>query len=353
MSTDGPTSPDDPEWVDEIVRRAMERAAEAPPAASPSPPAPPSQEDSSPSEAGPSDPPTVPGADVETAEPPPATAEPVNAPVAELPGSTTGPAPEHGGAATPPPQHEPEHVRSEVPVGAYAGASVAATQVPTDTTFGSPHDEVEPALDESVGLHVAAEPEPDPTNTKLRTFLEWGAVIVGALAVALLIKTFLMQAYFIPSGSMEPTLQVGDRVLVNKLSYTFGDIGRGDIIVFNRPPSQPEGEDDLIKRVVALEGETIEIRDGEIFITTAGSTEQQRLQEPYLAEGIRTTGLVDTTNCVNPTETTCGIPEGHVFVMGDNRPGSRDSRFFGPIDEDLIVGRAFLRVWPLSDFGFL
>ncbi len=152
---------------------------------------------------------------------------------------------------------------------------------------------------------------------------------------------------------MEPTLQVGDRVLVNKLSYDFGDVGRGDLVVFNRPPSQPDGEDDLIKRVVALPGETIEIRDGQVFITVAGSDEQQLLREPYLAEEIRSTGIQDNSNCVNPSPDRCQVPDDHVFVMGDNRSGSRDSRFFGPISEDLIVGRAFLKVWPLADLGFL
>lgn len=193
----------------------------------------------------------------------------------------------------------------------------------------------------------------DGQGNRIRGFLEWGAVVVGALAVALVIKTFLMQAYFIPSESMVPTLEVGDRVLVNKLSYEFGEVGRGDLVVFNRPANQTSGEDDLIKRVIALEGETIEVRENTIFITLPGSDTPQRLEEPYLVEGMRITGLVDTSNCDNPTPTTCTIPEDHVFVMGDNRTGSRDSRAFGPIDEDLIVGRAFLRVWPLSSISFL
>ena len=187
----------------------------------------------------------------------------------------------------------------------------------------------------------------------MRGFLEWGAVVVGALAVALLIKTFLMQAYFIPSGSMETTLNIGDRVLVNKLSYEFGDVGRGDLIVFERPPNQSGGEDDLIKRVIGLSGERLSIRDNSIFITLPGTDSEQLLQEPYLDEGIGTHGFVDTAGCDDPTPTSCTVPEGHVFVMGDNRGGSKDSRTFGPIDEDLIVGRAFLRVWPLGDISFL
>ncbi len=221
-------------------------------------------------------------------------------------------------------------------------------------TMPYPDDDFDDArFDEAVGATFDQPDDGDPIGGRMRGFLEWGAVVVGALAVALLIKTFLMQAYFIPSGSMEPTLQIGDRVLVNKLSYDFGDLGRGDLVVFNRPPNQPDGEDDLIKRVVALPGEVIEIRDGEVFITTVDNPDQQRLEEPYLAEGISTTGLVNTELCASSTATSCEIPEGFVFVMGDNRPGSRDSRVFGPISEDLVVGRAFLRVWPLGDIGFL
>ncbi len=252
-----------------------------------------------------------------------------------------------------------EAPRQEAPrpgelVSAHAAATTDERVFATIGGADGPHPGLDddPMFNTAVGLDQQDGSDTDGSS-RLRGFLEWGAVIVGALAVALVIKTFLMQAYFIPSSSMEPTLEIGDRVLVNKLSYNFGDIGRGDLIVFHRPPDQPDGEDDLIKRVIALGGEVIEMRDGEVFITTAGSTEQQRLDEPYLADEIRTTGLVNTENCVNPTANSCEIPEGHVFVLGDNRTGSRDSRWFGPISEDLVVGRAFLRVWPLGNIGFL
>jgi signal peptidase I len=175
-----------------------------------------------------------------------------------------------------------------------------------------------------------------PPN-RARSLIEWGLVIAGALLVALIIKTFLFQAFYIPSASMEPTLNIGDRVLVNKLSYRLHDVNRGDLVVFERPENeQASNIKDLIKRVVATEGETIEARDGDVLI------DGKPLEEPYLADGITTDNLERQT-----------VPEDHVFVMGDNRVDSRDSRVFGPIDEDLIVGRAFIRVWPPSDIGFL
>jgi signal peptidase I len=175
----------------------------------------------------------------------------------------------------------------------------------------------------------------------LRSAVEWGLVIGGALLVALVIRTFLLQAFWIPTASMVPTLHEGDRVLVNKLSYDLHDVNRGDIVVFERPEASeddhPEDDiKDLIKRVVALPGETIEAREGSVYI------DGRLLDEPYLPEGT-------TTDMLPETE----IPEGHVFVMGDNRGNSQDSRVFGAIDDDLIVGRAFMRIFPLGDIGGL
>ncbi len=189
----------------------------------------------------------------------------------------------------------------------------------------------------------------DESGGAMRSIVEWGAVIVGALVVAFLIKTFLLQAFFIPSGSMEPTLNIGDRVLVNKLAYDFHGVNRGDLVVFDRPSAEEGGVPDLIKRVIALSGETIQFRDGIIYV------DNRRLDEPYQPPGAQTAGL----SLTNAGATLCGgadvctVPEGYVFVMGDNRSDSRDSRFFGPIPEDAIVGRAFLRVWPLDNIEFL
>jgi signal peptidase I len=173
-----------------------------------------------------------------------------------------------------------------------------------------------------------------------RTVIEWVAVIGGGIVIALVVEMFLVQAFWIPSPSMVHTLEVGDRVLVNKLAYKFHDVNRGDVVVFERPPEASSGSEDeikdLIKRVIAVEGDTIEARDGKVYVNN------ERIEEPYLEPGTPTDQLGHQV-----------IPEGKVFVMGDNRIDSEDSRMFGPIDEDAIVGRAFVKVLPLSDIGWL
>ena len=192
-------------------------------------------------------------------------------------------------------------------------------------------------LDELDDPEALAEERPSDRSRRTRAVVEWIAVIVGALLVALVVKTFLFQAFYIPSESMEPTLEKGDRVLVNKLSYDLHDVHRGDIVVFERPKGQPESDiKDLIKRVIGLPGDTIEAKDGVVYI------DGKALEEGYLVHGVTTDSL--------PRQE---VPAGHVFVMGDNRGDSADSRVFGAIDEDTIVGRAFVRVWPLSNLGLL
>jgi signal peptidase I len=176
-----------------------------------------------------------------------------------------------------------------------------------------------------------------------RNAVEWAIVLVGALVVALVVKTWLFQAFYIPSGSMEPTLQVGDRVLVNKISYDIADVDRGDIIVFERPDDWETGDiEDLIKRVIALPGDTVAARDGEVYVNG------QVLDEPWLAEENRgITSFEDRSQCVPE----CTLGPNEVFVLGDNRDNSSASNRYGPIDFSHVIGRAFIRVWPLSEFG--
>ncbi len=174
-------------------------------------------------------------------------------------------------------------------------------------------------------------------SRSLRSAIEWGAVIVGALVIALVVKVFLIQAFYIPSESMIPTLKVGDRVLVNKLDDGVGGIERGDVIVFDRPGGPgADGISELIKRVIALPGETIEGEDGRVKI------DGEFIDEDYLPDGV-------TTSTFGP-ET---VPIGHVWVMGDNRNFSDDSRRFKTIPEEDIVGTAFVIIWPLGEVGTL
>ncbi len=171
----------------------------------------------------------------------------------------------------------------------------------TDDSIGRPTDPDSSA---------AAVEEDQPTRTidrQIRTVLEWVAVAVGALAVALIIKTFLLQAFYIPSGSMEETLRRGDRVLVNKLSYDLHDVNRGDVIVFGKPPGEGGEIDDLIKRVIALPGETVTFQGGMIFI------DGLLLDEPYIEADVPSLAKTPIPNCVNPPVTdSCTVPDDRV-----------------------------------------
>jgi signal peptidase I len=210
-------------------------------------------------------------------------------------------------------------------------------------------------IPESGGPAPVEEPPPKP-----RSLLRELPLLLGvAFIIAFLVKTFVAQAFFIPSESMVHTLEVGDRVLVSRVSYQLHDPRRGDIVVFTSPfetegsgndrstPSrvihtvlesvglrQPSTED-FIKRVIGLPGETVEGKNGKIFING------RQLVEPYLAEE----PVGDFPAKV--------IPPGQIWVMGDNRNRSSDSRVFGPIKESKIVGRAILRIWPFNRLGFL
>jgi len=162
-----------------------------------------------------------------------------------------------------------------------------------------------------------------------RAVIEWVAVVVIALVAAFLVRQYVIQLFYIPSGSMEPRLEIGDQVFVNKLAYDFGDPSRGDVVVFDRPPDWAVDVHDLVKRIVGLPGETIEGRDGHVYING------HRLAEPYLPAGTQTSDFGPLT-----------IPADRYFMMGDNRTHSNDSRSFAPVDRDHFVGKVFMRVWP-------
>lgn len=183
-----------------------------------------------------------------------------------------------------------------------------------------------------------------------RLIREWGPVLLAAVVIALFTRLVLVQAYHIPSLSMAPTLDKGDRVIVNRLSYNFGEVERGQVIVFEKPPNQQSDANDLIKRVIGLPGETMQFRDGEVYV------DGLLVEEPYLAaQSSSRPRSFSIPGCAQPepSPTECLVPDGYVFVMGDNRNGSQDSRSFGPIAQDTIVGRAFIVVWPFSDINRL
>lgn len=166
---------------------------------------------------------------------------------------------------------------------------------------------------------------------------------VIALVLALFVREFVAEARFIPSESMLPTLEVDDRLFVEKLSYRFGLPERGDIVVFT-PPARAAGgagKNAFIKRVIGLPGDRIAIRDGRVWI------EGRPLEEPYLNEPPR---------YPDPDMEALGLPQGRVpagavFVMGDNRNNSQDSHVWGPLPIQNIIGRAFFRYWPLGRLG--
>ncbi len=218
-----------------------------------------------------------------------------------------------------------------------------------DGTFVVPDVAATPRPPSELAEHSVPGPSPEvdlgmpgTIRSARRTILEWGMVLIGALALALIVRAFLFQAFYIPSPSMEPTLSSGDRILVNKVSYRLHDVNRGDLVVFHPRPESGVGADDLIKRVIALPGETVTTDGGRVLIDGG------LLIEPYLPvpDGTATFGMVPW--CADQTSAACRVPDGHVFVMGDNRGNSRDSRYFGPVPVDSIVGRAFVRVWPLG-----
>ncbi len=172
-----------------------------------------------------------------------------------------------------------------------------------------------------------------------RAFVDWAIVIGVALLVAFLVRTFVLAHFVVDGQSMESTLYDGDRVFVNKLSYRLHDPNRGDVVVLHQ--LNGTSERDLIKRVIALPGETIEVRGCEVLI------DGRLLAEPYLDPADLQSG-----NC-GPAQTPRTVPADHVFVLGDNRNESQDSRGLGPISEDDLVGRAFVVFWPRNHWQWL
>jgi signal peptidase I len=213
------------------------------------------------------------------------------------------------------------------------------------------------------GKTKAKKPVTSHERQQHQTLAQWfrEILILGLIAIltAVLLTNYVVQAFFIPSESMEDTLVVDDRVLVNKLVYKFREPEPGDIIVFESPDRNTVSEprtgplgsvinnvaqglglrssvQDLIKRVIAVEGQTIEVKVGSVFV------DGKQIDEPYRKDFLPMPDFPATE-----------VPEGRVFVMGDNRFQSKDSRAFGPVDKDTIVGRGFALIWPVNRFTWL
>lgn len=200
------------------------------------------------------------------------------------------------------------------------------------------------------------EAEQSPAEKSQRSFLsELPFLLLAALVVAVLIKTFVVQPFYIPSGSMIPTLLIDDRVMVSKINYLWGEPEPGDVVVFENPyapeldESFPESvvratlealgirtsaNDDLIKRIVAVGGQTVEVQGNQLLI------DGEPLDEPYLQPGVAMGNFGPRT-----------IAADEIFVMGDNRNESSDGRVFGPVPREDVIGKAVFRIWPLDRLG--
>ena len=179
---------------------------------------------------------------------------------------------------------------------------------------------------------------PAGRNVLLRSLLELPVILLISFVLVFgFVRPVIASPFYVGSESMVPTLQVWDRLLINKLAYDLEGPERGDIVLFRDPEG---GEEPLIKRVVGLPGDEISLQNGHLIL----NGEPQR--EPYVVERA----------CVRGAPRACSfgpvtVPKGHVFVMGDNRANSYDSRFFGPIPEESIIGEALVRFWPPGRAG--
>lgn len=187
---------------------------------------------------------------------------------------------------------------------------------------------------EATGAESAAEHLPPRAGRRRRWPRGEGAealqTLVVALVLALLVRWLVMEGFVVSGLSMVPTLHDGDRLLVNKVVYHLHAPERGDIVVFAYPrdPSR-----DFVKRVIATAGQTVEVRGGRVYV------DGQQLDEPYIQ------------HFGGPDQTAVTVPQGAIWVLGDNRPYSDDSRIFGPVALKLVSGKVFFRYWPLSDVG--
>lgn len=175
-----------------------------------------------------------------------------------------------------------------------------------------------------------------PFKKFLASVWETAEVVIIALVTVFIIRTFIAQPFLVSGASMEPTFHDGNYLLIDELTYRFREPERGEVIIFRNPQNEKEY---FIKRIIGLPGETLTIGDNQITITTTTGTEFA-IDEPYLNDATRTFG-----------EKTVTLPPDEYFVMGDNRGNSFDSRNWGPLSAEEIVGIARLRLFPFSQLG--
>jgi len=177
-------------------------------------------------------------------------------------------------------------------------------------------------------------------NNKVKSIIrEYAESLLIAFVLAMIIRTFIVQAYKIPTGSMNPTLIEGDRILVNKFIYRFRQPERGEVIVF-RYPENPRLA--FIKRLIAFEQETLQIKNGRIFINTEQTTQEKITPRFYYNRGP-----------YGPVGQTITVPDQSFYVLGDNSANSRDSRYWGFVPKKNLLGKAILIYWPLHRIRLL
>jgi len=219
---------------------------------------------------------------------------------------------------------------------------------PQEPVTGSSEAPSTSPIEQTPPLTTAAQPTTTETSERLgrsrrvtagRAVVEWGIVLVLALLAAFVVRTFIFQTFYIPSGSMEPTLKIGDRIIVSKLSYHLHSVSRGDIVVFHAPAKETVAcadptVKDLVKRVIGLPGERISSLGNTIFING------HAIKQPWFP-----------AVPLGPPIQAQTIPKNNYFVMGDNRGDSCDSRTWGTLPGSDIIGHVIFRIWPISQIG--
>lgn len=214
----------------------------------------------------------------------------------------------------------------------------------TPNKQAKPRQNVPPEYNPEFATVPAEAEQPSGGDRFFHAFWEIAKTIAIIVLVALFVRILVFQPFFVDGVSMEPTIEPSDYLIINQISYRFGEPKRGDIIVFHAPP---EPNQNYIKRVIALPGETVALRSGDVYVTNASHPGGVKIAEPYIAPGVKTLPESESTSWT--------LAKNEYFVLGDNRePGkSSDSRAWGVVTRDKIIGKAWLRAYPLASFGFI